>query len=283
MKQNYFIIVNYNDYDNTNKLIENIKDYKCIKKIIVVDNNSTDNSVEKLEKIKLKNLELLKLNNNKGYGSAINYACDYIKGLTDNANLIISNSDIRIEKEEDLKKLVDNIKDDIVVSAPVINTNGILSFGWRLTFIKDEIITNLPIIGKKYYDKKVLNNSELDLNNKKVTEVVSGCFFAIDLNTLYSNKFDENIFLYYEENILAHKLKQKGLKSIIDGNITIYHEHSKTIDKNLNDYKKLKILKESQYYFYKNVMKSSNILLVLLNIEIKLILLIKKLKVGTKN
>ena len=37
---NIFLIVNYNDYDNTFKLLKNIEDYNVIDEIVVVDNNS---------------------------------------------------------------------------------------------------------------------------------------------------------------------------------------------------------------------------------------------------
>ena len=41
MKTGY-LIVNYNDYESTKKLIDNIKDYKSIDKILVVDNKSKE-------------------------------------------------------------------------------------------------------------------------------------------------------------------------------------------------------------------------------------------------
>ena len=50
MKKLYFTIINYNDYETTKTLIDNIKDYKSIYKIIVVDNNSTDDSYPNLKK-----------------------------------------------------------------------------------------------------------------------------------------------------------------------------------------------------------------------------------------
>ena len=284
MKKNYFIIVNYNDYDNTYKLINNIKNYKVIEKIVVVDNASTDTSVEMLKKLKIKNFLLLELNQNNGYGAAINYACNYLINNNKKGNAIISNPDVRIEKEEDIEKLTKNINKEIVIAAPIINTYGVLSTGWRIPNIKESIISNLPFFGHHYLEKKILNNKN-HFNNKNImfSEAVSGCFFVIDLNALYNNKFDENLFLYYEENTIAYKLKKQGLKSVIDGNVMVYHDHSKTIDKNINEYKKLSILKESQYYFYKNIVKSNKFFLFLLKIQINIILFIKKLKVGIKN
>ena len=53
MRKLIFIIINYNDYPKTKRLLDNIKDYKVIDHIYIVDNNSNDNSYDKLNKIKL--------------------------------------------------------------------------------------------------------------------------------------------------------------------------------------------------------------------------------------
>ena len=42
------IILNYNDSENTIQMLNQIKDYSCLSKIVVVDNCSTDDSLEKL-------------------------------------------------------------------------------------------------------------------------------------------------------------------------------------------------------------------------------------------
>ena len=47
-----YLIINYNDYETTKKLIDNIKNYKILDTILVVDNCSTDDSYEKISKIK---------------------------------------------------------------------------------------------------------------------------------------------------------------------------------------------------------------------------------------
>ena len=36
------VILNYNDYENTIKMVHQIKDYKCLSKIVIVDNHSSD-------------------------------------------------------------------------------------------------------------------------------------------------------------------------------------------------------------------------------------------------
>ena len=59
MRKLVFIIINYNDYKTTKRLLDNIKDYKVIDKIYVVDNHSTDDSYENLKKLKIKRYEVI--------------------------------------------------------------------------------------------------------------------------------------------------------------------------------------------------------------------------------
>ena len=124
--KNIFIIVNYNDFENTNKLINNIKDFKVLDEIIVVDNCSNDDSYKQLNKLKIKKLKILKTEKNKGYGSAINFAAKYCETKYNDCNLIISNSDIEIKQEDDLIELVDIITKNTTIGiiAPLINQHG---------------------------------------------------------------------------------------------------------------------------------------------------------------
>ena len=59
MKDLSFVIINYNDSDTTIKLLNNIKDYKVLKEIVIVDNKSTDESVKILKKFTNDKITLL--------------------------------------------------------------------------------------------------------------------------------------------------------------------------------------------------------------------------------
>ena len=91
-----------------------------------------------------------------------------------------------------------------------------------------------------------------------LVDVVSGCFFLINGHVLKEiGYFDENVFLYYEENILASKLKKVKKKTVIANHIEVIHNHSVSIDKSLRKYKKTKALKKSQEYFTKEYLDAS--------------------------
>ena len=256
-----FLIVNYNDYENTNKLVSNIKDYKCIDKIIVVDNNSKLEEKELLKNIS--SAEVLYLEENKGYSSAINYGSKYLINKLGDCYIIVSNADIIINSEKDIKKLISNFDNNTAIVSPIINEHGIYNKGWKLPKPKHEILSNIPIVSKKI--KKKL---EYDLKEEITkVDVVSGCFFIIDSRVLESIDYlDENVFLYYEENILSVKIKKINKDILIDKTVEIIHNHSVTIDKNLKKIKKYKILKQSQFYFNKKYNNANILELILLKL-----------------
>ncbi len=249
--KNGIVIVNYNDFDSTKELIENIKSYSIFDRIIVVDNHSTDDSVKKLKKLKEPKLKILEIKENLGYAAAINYGSKYLIKQLGSCNLIVSNPDIIIHKEEDIIELLSLLKKkEVGVVGPTILENEILNRGWKNPSPFLDAWMNLPYI-HRWIRKKFIKYKESHYQGDiSKVGVVSGCFFCISSDTLETIGYlDENTFLYYEENILAKKLQNLGLSCIVDNNILIIHNHSVTIDKNMKKIKKYKEQKKSQYYF----------------------------------
>ena len=265
--KNVMIIVNYNDYETTIKLLNNVKDYKCIDKIIVVDNNSRDNSLIKLESLNIKKLEVLESGENKGYSFALNIGSKRAIDLYKECNLIISNSDIVIDSEYDLKELIDTLSDTRVIVAPNIIEDNSLSRGWKIPTPMDDVKQNIIGYGLKYFDKKLRYDDLYYSKKLSKVDTVSGCFFLIKSKHLEDiNFFDENVFLYYEENIFGIKTKRLNKSIIINNDIDVVHDHAKTIDKNIKRINKYKILKKSQLYFEKNYNNANKFELFLLRI-----------------
>ena len=249
--QTGIVIVNYNDYESTSRLIENIKKYKILEKIVIVDNNSREEEKEKLRTIKHKKVKIIENSENKGYSYAINIGAKYLISLYGKCNIIVSNSDVIIKEEKNIKELLKTLLNkDVAVSSPVIFENGRLNRGCRLTSPKQDILMMIPKV-YSFFEKKYRYYKEEHYKDKTSTvDVVSGCFFLIKSTVLEEIGFlDENVFLYYEENILATKLKQLGLKSVINNEVVIIHNHSVTIDKNIKRKNKLKVLRNSQFYY----------------------------------
>ena len=274
MRKLIFIIINYNDYSKTKRLLDNVKDYKVIDHIYIIDNHSTDDSYDKLNNIKLDKLTVKRTDENKGFAYALNEGAKEVIKKYKKADIIFSNSDIIINSNENLEVLKKTLdKKDVGIVGPVVYENGHLNRGWLIPTPKIEILNNLPLIGRKFANK----NKYLDNHYKgdiSEVEVLSFCFFLIKTEVIEEmNYFDENTFLYYEENIVATKLKKAKYKTIINNNITIIHDHSASIDKSINYINKFKILKKSQIYFEDTYNKASKVELFLLKLTIKLTLM----------
>lgn len=278
MKKIGFIIINYNDYKTTKKLIDNIKDYKVIDEIVVVDNKSTDKSVLELKKIN--NITLIANEENYGFAKAINIGCKYLINKYKDCYIFVSNSDIRIEEENDLKELVKTFKvKDIALVGPVIKEPDGVVRGWKLTSVNEDILMNIPLINRVYRNKLLNYKDSYYKTLLSYVDMVKGCFFLIDSKALEKiNYLDENTFLYYEENILAKKLKVKKYKTVINNKVTIYHDHAKTISKNVNNINRYKITKESFMYYEKNYNDANGFQLCILKILNNINLVFKKIR-----
>lgn len=244
------VILNYNDYKTTEILLNNIKNYKCLDLIVIVDNHSSDNSFEYLKKYETKKIKVLNSSKNGGVAAGYNLGAQYIIKKLKKCNIIFSNSDIIINKEEDLKKLSEDIDThSIAVVGPTIVENRSLNRGWMMPNVKDEIKFNIPLLSRKYL-KEIRYDEEHYNEDISIVGVVSGCFFCCSGEALKEIDYlDENTFLYYEEQILAKRMEKIDKQVAVDNNVVIIHNHSVTIDKNVTRINKYKALRKSQRYF----------------------------------
>ena len=259
-------IVNYNDYKTTKRLIDNIINYKCLDKIVVVDNKSTDNSLINLKKLESKKIKIIASNKNGGYSYALNIGCKYLIEEFKELTIIVSNSDIIIDSENDLIELAKIVSDNRVVVAPTIIEGNNLNRGWKIPKPTDDVLQNIFYF-HRYFKKKIMYPDNYYHKKLSKVEVVSGSFFLINSKHLENiNYFDDKVFLYYEENILGVKTKKAGKSMVVVNDIDVVHDHSVTIDKSLKAIKKYDILKQSQYYFEKYYNKANWLQLLLLKI-----------------
>ena len=178
------VVVNYNDYKNTISFIDSVKEYKAVKHIVIVDNCSTDDSFSKLESICDRKVSLIKNESNKGYGSGINLGSKYLMDNYNIDNIIVSNTDIIINSEDDLIKMINYLSDDVALVGPNVLENGGVNRGWKIPSPFVDSLLNIPYI-HRFLRKKLLfyKNSEYE-NDFTQVEVLSGCFFIISADSL---------------------------------------------------------------------------------------------------
>lgn len=248
------MIIHYNDLESITNLINNVKKYKILDKVIIVDNNSNKDIKKELKKLISEKIELIENSENKGFAYAINIGSKKLIEEYGKCNIIISNSDIIINKEEDLEELILELdKKDIGLVAPTILENDKLNRGWKEVKPLLDSLLNIVFIHRFIRKKYVFYKDEHYKGKVSNIDIASGCFFLIKSDILKKiNYLDENTFLYYEENILAKKLSNINKKIVILNDVIVIHNHSVSIDKNINKIKKLKIQKQSQYYYHVN-------------------------------
>ena len=254
------IVVNFNDEEDTLKYVKEITEYEIIDKIVVVDNHSTTpNCFEKLLTLKSEKVDVIQSEKNGGYSYGNNFGIDYLKkqGLKFDY-YAISNPDIEISEEafaKSLKFFETNSKIG-VVAPKMLNSTGkrIRRCSWKFRTFGRDVVHSSRILELLFY--QVLKNGEYtdkdyEKENLQV-DCTSGAFFIIRNKTYEDiNGFDENIFLFYEEDILAKQLQQKGYLTYSLNNISFKHYESKTIGKSFSYYKKIKELYISKMYYHK--------------------------------
>ena len=169
------IILNYNSYSLVLKLLNNLKNIVGISKIIIVDNNSTDNSVEELRKEANENVILIENKENRGYAAGNNIGIKYLINIFLNIEyMCILNPDIEIENENIFIELVKelNRNNKLGIISPLMKMNGVINkklISWKAPEKFDDIFNCLGIT------KKIKDNLSID----KDKNVIPGsfCFF----------------------------------------------------------------------------------------------------------
>ena len=235
------IILNYNDYSTTEQLIKHIQEFDSLDNIVIVDNCSPNNSYNRLLKYRSDKIRVIRTDKNKGYGAGNNYGVTYCKEVLSSDYVVIANPDV-IFGEEFVVKCIEVLKmeSDVAIATGLMldgYTMKVQKNAWYIPAATAEVIDSSSILkrinGFLNRDKK---NELHDLENKYF-EAVAGSLFVMDVNKFIEvGMFDEDIFLYCEENVLAIKMKEAGYKAVRLNNIKFKHFHSTSISK---EYKKM--------------------------------------------
>lgn len=258
------IVVNFNDEKDTLKYVKEITEYDVIDKIVVVDNHSTTTDCfEKLQTLKTDKVDVIQSERNGGYSYGNNFGIKYLEDQGLNFDYYaVSNPDIEISKEaikETIEFLEENKKAG--VAAPMMldsKDKRIRRCSWKYRTFGRDVVHSSRILELLCY--KVLKDGEYteeDYKNKILqVDCISGAFFIIKKEVYHKiNGFDENVFLFYEEDILAKQLQDNGYSIYSLNDVTFKHYESQTIGKTFSYYKKVKELYLSKMYYHKTYTK----------------------------
>ena len=230
---------------------------------IIVIENSYDTSLEKIIKSKYKNVEVY-LKKNIGYGRAVNFAARKVKTKF----FFVMNPDAKIYKNT-LKNLIKYVKK----------------------------LKNFGAIGPIYVNQK----NKFKRKNVKVSKLVSAAMLINTKTFLKIKGYDENFFLYYEDDDFFLKCNFKNLDIYNITNSFIKHNKSKVVKKTLNlhsttfsnfkernstyvvggwhgQWSKFYYLKKYNGYMYSLIKCMPNLIINIIQLIFKLLTLSKKTK-----
>ncbi len=265
------IIVNYNVREFLNNCIESIYKSKINVnyEIIVVDNNSQDNSVELLSP-KYPDIKFIQLNENLGFSKANNIGFNNALGKY----ILILNPDTLLHNYT-LQKMYDFLNSDEQIGAAgckVLNSDLSFQSACRRSFP-----TPWNSFCKLFGLQNIFPNSKLfsqyNLTYKSIDETYQvdaliGAFIFTKKTVIDKiGGFDETYFMYGEDLDLCYKIKNTGLK------IYYFHEtsiiHFKGESTRRSSINEVKHFYEAMQIFVKKHYNSSFLFLFFLNIGIK--------------
>ena len=253
-----FVILNYCSWECTKKCVNSIFDtFKPAKKIIIVDNCSPDGSFEALKKEfnseKYTDISVIKTEKNGGFSYGNNYGFKYISENFPEINKIIfTNNDI-VFKEKCISELAANLKDNAIITAPkIFSADGVTTTGfpWKR---KQSVMEFFGLVAGREKDHFQWHEIAVPTD----VYMVNGCCFMVNKNYFENIKcFDENVFLYNEENILSARISATNYKITAVPDAEVIHEQGVSTGRR-NIFIDKEYLKSAMYYLrtYRNFNK----------------------------
>lgn len=215
------IIVNWNTRELTLNCIKSIFKYQPMFKfeVIVVDNGSTDASIEAFSKLQKTNhnIQIIKNKNNLGFAKANNIGMRKSKG----ENILLLNSDTRVIKGtiEKMLDFADEHKDAGVVVPRLLNEDG---------SIQDSVF-RIPTIRRNisqwWFGKKGILDKYYPKNTTKVEIAVMAAFLITPQAIKRIGLLDERYFMFYEDYDYCRRVRKAGLSIYYLSTVNIYHLH----------------------------------------------------------
>ena len=208
------IIVNYNVRDYLANCLNSIYSSKYTNniEIIVIDNNSRDNSVQ-MVKEKYSKINLIENKINYGFSKAVNQGIKISKG----EYLLLLNPDTVLEKNtlEILKNYMEQNKKVGMCGPKILNSDGTLQLSCKRSF-PTPMVAFPKLIGlDKLFPKSKwagkYNLTYLDENKCHSVDAISGSFMFIRKEILKTVGFlDENFFMFGEDLDLCFRIKKNN-------------------------------------------------------------------------
>ncbi|SHM59434.1 glycosyltransferase family 2 protein [Gracilibacillus kekensis] len=264
------ILVDYNSAKVTRKMLESIREFKYIKQIIIVDNNSQLENYEELigytkglERSKSKKINVLRSDENLGYFGGLNLGIDFVLKNYEGENVLIANNDLLFEEDffEILNQEKFNVK-DLVIAPRVKTIDGHEQNPHLISKIGKKNILLYDFYYLNYYlGMLILKVKRKFMGRRKVKQVDKGMEIFAGIGAIYIltpyffdcyRTLECPVFLWGEEIFLAHQIERVNGKIVYNPKLKVKHLESVTTSQMPSKEKYL--LTKKSYKIYKKYM-----------------------------
>ncbi|MGA9362798.1 MAG: glycosyltransferase family 2 protein [Bacteroidota bacterium] len=242
------IFVNHNGLERTRNAIKSVRKSSPQSESVVVDNNSTDGSVECLRR-EFSDVRLLPLSENRGFGAGSNKGADVALGEF----LFFLNSDTVLTEDTPI------LLATMMQGNPYIGVCGprvvIGDDSFQLSFGSDPSLLNewkLRGMRKRLQRSDASVQAEFEPRYSATREVdwVTGAALMIRRDVFQKvGGFDETFFMYFEDADLCRRVRKLGLKVLYVPSTKIIHFGG---DKGLRPESKIALeYRRSQLHYYR--------------------------------
>lgn len=261
-----FVILVYRNTNDLQECLESIKEKAPSSKAVIVNAYYDDDSQQEVERIaRLYGSDFIAIEN-KGYSYGNNQGIEFARMHYDFEYVVVSNPDITIEEFDD-SFLTPGFKYDII-APKIIAASGVaqnpamfkrlpiaeyfiyhgfkdnsklsLVLGLTISKIVREFVSCVKRIGKKRVFEIYCAHGSFLLLSKAIVERMSPVY-------------DNRVFLFGEEGILAYKAKKAHFKTCYSDYIFIRHKEDGSMK--LSDLSIEGEMKKSNIFYYENYVK----------------------------
>lgn len=232
------VIVNWNSGNYLFECLQSIftdRNIKLVGSIFVIDNNSSDSSLKKIEKTS--EVVIVKNKENRGFAKACNQGFKLCKS----SYILLLNPDAQLLKTtlEECFSFMNSHVDIDILGCQLLNDDGHIThscarFPTPLGFFYDA--TGLSKLAPRIFTPAILMTDWSHKESRNVDQVMGAFMFMRHSVFQKIGFFDEQFFVYYEELDFSKRLSETGGISYFKSEIKAIHSGEGTT-KNVKAYR----------------------------------------------
>jgi GT2 family glycosyltransferase len=221
------LIVNWNAGNALSSCIQSVLKSglaRTMYHIFIVDNDSSDNSLEKISGL-TSDLTIIRNEGNIGFGSA----CNIVLKNYSSEFVLLLNPDVTVNETSinDSIRFLENHNEIVALGVKNFNLEGKVvpscaRFPTTCRFLND--IFGLSKVAPKLFIPGTIMSDWDHLDSKEVDHVIGAYMMFRYEDVSRTGFFDEDFFLYMEDVDLSLRIKKNGGKIFYNAEINIVHE-----------------------------------------------------------